>query len=84
MNFLSKLPIRTKLYAIPIIGIAAFMIYVTVTTITANSNVEILDNARKIQFPAVLASKNSLVSMGNAKSYLESAVTKPRQRPASL
>jgi methyl-accepting chemotaxis protein len=75
MNFLSKLPIRTKLYAIPIIGIAAFMIYVTVTTITANSNVEILDNARKIQFPAVLASKNSLVSMGNAKAHLESAVT---------
>lgn len=75
MNLLSKLSIRTKLFAIPIIGIAAFMIYVTVTTITANSNVELLENARTIQFPAVLASKNALVSMENVKSDFESAVT---------
>jgi methyl-accepting chemotaxis protein len=75
MNFLSKLSIRTKLFAIPIIGILAFMIYVTVTTITANSNVKLLENARTITFPAVLASKNSLVSMQNVKSAFESAVT---------
>ena len=79
MNFFSKMlstwSIRTKLYAIPIIGIVAFVVYVTVTTITANANVELLENARTVQFPAVLASKNAIVSMGNVKANLESVVT---------
>ena len=74
-NILSSVSIRTKLFAIPIIGILAFVMYVTAATVTANANVELLENARKIQFPAVLASKNALVSIENVKGALESAVT---------
>lgn len=74
-NILSSVSIRTKLFAIPIIGIVAFVMYVTAATVTANANVELLENARKIQFPGVLASKNALVSMENVKAAFESAVT---------
>lgn len=75
MNFLAKLSIAQKLFLIPVIGIANFIIYVGITANTANNNVELLENARKIQFPALLASKNALVAMENVKASLSAAVT---------
>ncbi|MGB3725765.1 MAG: methyl-accepting chemotaxis protein [Glaciecola sp.] len=75
MNFLARLSIAQKLFLIPIIGIANFIIYVGITANTANNNVELLENARKIQFPALLASKNALVAMENVRSSLSAAVT---------
>ncbi|MFW8591825.1 methyl-accepting chemotaxis protein [Glaciecola sp. 2405UD65-10] len=75
MNFLGRLSIAQKLFLIPIIGIANFIIYVAITANTAGTNVELLDNARKIQFPAVLASKNALVAIENTSASLSAAVT---------
>jgi methyl-accepting chemotaxis protein len=75
MNFLSKLSISTKLYMIPGIGIISFLIYVGITANTASTNVALLDQAKTVQFPALLASKNALVSMRNVKAHLSSAVT---------
>lgn len=75
MNFLSSLSIATKLYLIPGIGIVSFMIYVAITANTASTNVDLLNSAKTVQFPALMASKNALVSMESAKSGLSSYVT---------
>lgn len=75
MNFLSRLSIATKLLLIPGIAILSFAIYVAITAITANNNVVLLEKAKNTQFPALLASKNALVSMQNTKASLSSAVT---------
>lgn len=75
MNFLARLSIAQKLFLIPIIGVANFLIYVGITANTASTNVELLEDAREIQFPALLASKNALVAMENVKVSLSAAVT---------
>jgi methyl-accepting chemotaxis protein len=51
------------------------LIYVGITTNTAFNNVDVLEKARDIEFPALLASRNALVSMENVKESLSSAVT---------
>ena len=75
MNLLARLSIAQKLLLIPSMGTVLFVIYVGITTVTANNNVELLENAKDIQFPALLASKNALVSMENVRDSLSSAVT---------
>jgi len=75
MNFLAKMSIAQKLFLIPIIGTFNFLLYVGLTTNTAFNNVEILEKAKGVDFPALLASRNALVSMENVKDSLSSAVT---------
>lgn len=75
MNFLARLSIAQKLFLIPIIGTVNFLLYVGITTNTAFNNVNVLEKARDIEFPALLASRNALVSMQNVKESLSSAVT---------
>jgi methyl-accepting chemotaxis protein len=75
MNFLSRISIAKKLYLIPGIGIVSFLIYVAITANTANTNVELLDEVKTVQFPALLASRNALVSMENVKASLSAYVT---------
>ena len=75
MSVLSRLSIATKLYLIPGIGIASFLIYVAITANTASTNVQLLENASEVKFPALLASKNALVNMENVKVNLSSFVT---------
>jgi methyl-accepting chemotaxis protein len=75
MNFLARLSIAQKLFLIPIIGTVNFLIYVGITTNTAFNNVDVLEKARDVEFPALLASRNALVSMENVKDSLSSAVT---------
>jgi methyl-accepting chemotaxis protein len=75
MNFLAQLSIAKKLFLIPIIGTVCFALYIVISTITAYDNVEILDNARTIQTPALLSSRDALNSMKNVKGALSSAVT---------
>lgn len=75
MNFLARLSIAQKLFLIPIIGTVNFLLYVGITTNTAFNNVSVLEKARDVEFPALLASRNALVSMQNVKESLSSAVT---------
>jgi methyl-accepting chemotaxis protein len=75
MNFLAQLSIAKKLFLIPIIGTVCFALYIVISTITAYDNVEILDNARTVQTPALLSSRDALNSMKNVKGALSSAVT---------
>jgi methyl-accepting chemotaxis protein len=74
-GFLARLTIAQKLFAIPGMAILSFVIFVGFTVNTASTNVKMLDDARQIQFPALLASRNALVSMENVKSSLSAAVT---------
>lgn len=75
MNLLSRLSIAQKLYLIPIIGTIGFLLYLGITTKTALNNVELLEDARGIQFPALLASKEALVNMEKVRDTLTAAVT---------
>ncbi|MBT0586858.1 methyl-accepting chemotaxis protein [Alteromonas oceanisediminis] len=75
MNFLSRLSIAQKLYLIPIIGTIGFLIYLGLTSSTALNNVRLLEDARGVQFPALLASREALVNMENVRGTLSAAVT---------
>jgi methyl-accepting chemotaxis protein len=74
-GFLAKLSIAQKLFLIPAMGIASFIVFVGFTAMTASNNVSLLEDAREIQFPALLASRTALVNMQNVKSSLSAAVT---------
>nr|WP_136251331.1 methyl-accepting chemotaxis protein [Ningiella ruwaisensis] len=74
-GFLARLTIAQKLFAIPSMAILSFVVFVGFTANTASTNVKLLEDAREIQFPALLASRNALVNMENVKSSLSAAVT---------
>ncbi|XQW85711.1 methyl-accepting chemotaxis protein [Thalassotalea piscium] len=75
MNFLNKLSITKKIYLIPIIGSISFIFYVSLSTITANENVQRLSKAKDVQFPVVQFSKEVSVSIVRISEMLSSAVT---------
>ncbi len=75
MNFLAKISIAKKLFFIPIVSIVMFIIYLAITSITARNNVELLNNAKDIQFPVLLASKNALNDMAGVQNAFSGAVT---------
>lgn len=75
MNVLSKLSIAQKLLLIPVIAIVSFVAYVIMTSYTANHNVEIINAARQVQFPALIASQKALIEKENVANNLENAVT---------
>lgn len=75
MNFLTKMSIAQKLFLIPIIGTVGFLIYLGITTATALKNVDLLENVREVQYPALDVTKNALVNVGKVKDALTSAVT---------
>lgn len=74
MNFLTKMSIAQKLFLIPIIGTACFLIYLAITTATALKNVDLLENVIDVQYPALDVTKNALVKMEKVKDTLSSAV----------
>ena len=75
MNFLNKLSITKKIYLIPIIGSISFVFYLTLSTITANNNVQTLSKAKDVQFPVVQYSKEVSVSIVRISEMLSGAVT---------
>ena len=75
MNILNQLSISKKIYLIPIIGTISFIFYLTLSTITANNNVQLLSEARDVQFPVVQYSKEVSVSIVRISEMLNSAVT---------
>ncbi|MCO4797619.1 MAG: methyl-accepting chemotaxis protein [Colwelliaceae bacterium] len=75
MNILNQLSISKKIYLIPIIGTISFVVYLTLSTVTANNNVQILSEARDVQFPVVQYSKEVSVSIVRVSEMLNSAVT---------
>lgn len=75
MNFLTKMSIAQKLYLIPIIGTIGFLVYLSVTTMTALNNIQLLENADNVQYPALDATNNALVRMEKVRDTLSSAVT---------
>jgi methyl-accepting chemotaxis protein len=75
MNFLLKMSIAQKIFLIPIIGTAGFLLYLAITTTTALNNVDRLNDAKDIQFPALQATSSALVKMEKVRDMLSSAVT---------
>ena len=75
MSFITKMSIAQKLYLIPIIGSIGFLVYLWITTQTAMSNIERLEDADKVQYPALEATSVALVKMEKVRDILSSAVT---------
>lgn len=75
MNFLNQLSITKKIYLIPVIGSISFVIYLTLSTLTANENVALLSQAKDVQFPVVQYSKEVSVSIVRISEMLNGAVT---------
>ena len=75
MNFLNRMSIVQKLFLIPIIATASFLLYLIITTATAFNNVDLLEGAKDVQFPALQASSSALVNLEKVRDTLSSAVT---------
>lgn len=75
MNFLSRMSIAQKMFLIPIIGTAGFVLYLIITSMSALNNVALLEDARDIQFPALQTTTSALVNMEKVRDTLSSAVT---------
>lgn len=75
MSMLGKFSIAQKLYLIPTLGSLGFVLYVIFTSYTALDNVSQLDDAKDVQFPALMESRAALFAMENARGALSSAVT---------
>ncbi|WP_076417868.1 MULTISPECIES: methyl-accepting chemotaxis protein [Colwelliaceae] len=75
MNLFKTLSVSAKIYLIPIIGTISFVIYLTLSTFNANGNVDILSDAKNVQFPVVQYSKEVSVAIVKISELLNSAVT---------
>ena len=75
MSLLKSISIAKKLYFIPIVSTIGFFTFIAITSLTALSNADLLNNTKDVQFPALLASKNALVGIESVKETLSSAVT---------
>ncbi len=75
MNFLSKMPIATKIYIIPSIATFGFVLYLAISTMVSLNNVSILENASEVEFPALRSSSKALVNIEKVRDTLSSAVT---------
>jgi methyl-accepting chemotaxis protein len=84
MLFFSRMSLAQKLSIIPVVSAIAFIAYLGLTWVTAHSNVTLLDNARKTQFPALQLSNHSLVSLEKVKTLMSLAVTTGDQDTVEL
>ncbi|XPF95325.1 methyl-accepting chemotaxis protein [Colwellia sp. RE-S-Sl-9] len=75
MNLFKTLSVSAKIYLIPIIGTISFVIYLTLSTFNANNNVDILSDAKDVQFPVVHYSKEVSVAIVKVSELLNTAVT---------
>ena len=75
MSIFKTLSVSAKIYLIPIIGTFLFLVYLVMSTINANDNVDLLSDAKNIQFPLVQYSKEVSVSILKVSELLNSAVT---------
>ena len=75
MNFLFRLSIAQKIFLIPILGAASFLIFLVINTTLSQTNGHLLANAQTIQFPALQTSESALVRMSKVRDTLSSAVT---------
>ena len=75
MRFIRRLTIAQKILLIPLIGILGFVLFLSVTTISSLNNIVLLTSAKDIQFPALQASSEVLVSIVKVKDMLSSAAT---------
>ncbi len=67
--------IKAKILLIPTIGTIGFVIYLFITTITASLNVDLLENARNVQFPLVQLSSKIANDIEKIETTFNTAVT---------
>lgn len=67
--------IKTKILLIPTIGTISFVIYLALSTITASLNVDLLEDARKVQFPLVQLTSILSNDIEKVEGAFNSAVT---------
>lgn len=84
MNFLSKMPIATKIYIIPSIATFGFVLYLAISTLVSLNNASILENTSEVEFPALRTSSAALVNMEKVRDTLSSAVTTGDEEEYSL
>ena len=71
----SRFTIAQKILFIPFIGTIGFVLYLTISTITANQNVAHLKNAKEVQFPSVLLITAISHKIEKVEAFFNSAVT---------
>lgn len=72
---LANLSVARKILLIPLIGSIGFVVYLTLSTLTANQNVSYLSDAKEVQFPFVLLVTEVAHKIDNVETALNSAVT---------
>ena len=75
MNFLLHLSVAKKIFVIPIIGAASFVLFVCINSYISMQNADQLEKAKNVDFPALQLSSTALVSMEKVRDILAGAVT---------
>lgn len=75
MKFLLNLSVAKKIFLIPIIGAASFLIFVVINSYISSQNAQQLEAAKNVDFPALQLSSEALVSMEKVRDTLAGAVT---------
>ncbi|MCW8999374.1 MAG: methyl-accepting chemotaxis protein, partial [Kangiellaceae bacterium] len=73
MEFFTKQSIRLKILFIPIVGVVGFLIYLFVSLFSMNHNLDLLKNAKDVQFPLLQISAESLNQLEDIKQTLADA-----------
>ncbi|MCY7295921.1 methyl-accepting chemotaxis protein [Alteromonas sp. a30] len=76
--------IKAKILLIPTIGTISFVIYLALSTITASLNVDLLEDARKVQFPLVQLTSTLSNDIEKVEAAFNSAVTTGDEDQISL
>ncbi|MGX5173409.1 methyl-accepting chemotaxis protein [Aliikangiella sp. IMCC44653] len=79
MEFFAKQSIRLKILLIPFVGVLGFMSYLLFSLSTMNNNLDLLKNAKDVQFPLLQISADSLVQLEDIKRTLGDAVSMNEQ-----
>ncbi|QJR82677.1 HAMP domain-containing protein [Alteromonas pelagimontana] len=75
MKFLLKLSVAKKIFLIPIIGAASFVVFIVINSYISTQNAKQLKVAKNIDFPALQLSSTALASMEEIRDLLAAAVT---------
>jgi methyl-accepting chemotaxis protein len=73
MDLFARQSIRLKILLIPIVGVLGFLIYLTISLFAMNQNLDMLKNAKEVQFPLLQISAESLNKLEDIKVTLADA-----------
>jgi len=79
MDMFRQLSVRTKILLIPIAGTLGFLLYLSISLIKMNENLDLLDHAKETEFPLLRISEQAINTLDDITVVLGDAVVTGEQ-----